>query len=70
MDQASLKNVAHKCASRILKAKSNNEYFSKPFQYAVVDNFLPSEMANFAMENFPPLSCSSWDAYKRQIINV
>jgi hypothetical protein len=60
-NQNALGNIAKECALKILNAAENNNYFSEPFQHIVIDNFLPSEMAELCNDSFPANGDDVWD---------
>jgi len=61
MKQVKSKSTAESCAQKISTAKENGSYEPEPFQYAVIDKFLPRDLAMRAMDAFPPLSDASWE---------
>ena len=61
MKQIELKKLAEDTADKIRRSKVSGCYHSEPFQYVVIDNFLPTSIATMAMEAFPPMTDPSWD---------
>jgi hypothetical protein len=58
--QSQLKQIAIDACRRISKALEGTEYFAKPFQHIVLDNFLPLELASQCLKSFPPTEDESW----------
>lgn len=59
--QAKLKIQAQACAARILAARENVEYFQEPFKHLVLDDFFDDELVANCLDQFPPLTSSTWD---------
>jgi len=57
MKQLELKKIAEDCASKI----KNGIFADLPFKHLVVDDFLPKELAQLCMENFPRIDDSVWE---------
>jgi hypothetical protein len=57
MKQSELKKIAVSCANKITK----NSFFREPYKHLIVDNFLPDDLAQKCMDNFPELSSSEWE---------
>ena len=57
MKQSELKKIADTCASKITK----NGFYQEPYKHLVVDNFLPDDLAQKCMDNFPELSSNVWE---------
>ncbi len=60
MKQDELKKHAKACSFKIKQAKANGSYYDKPFQFAVLDDFLPHDLANAALDYFPSLDHMGW----------
>lgn len=60
MNQDELKKYADACSLKIKQAKENGLYYEEPFQFAVLDNFLPNDLANAALDSFPSLDHKDW----------
>ena len=69
-DQKTLKKIMLECCAKIEDSKKNGHYFSKPFQYCYVDNFLPIQFAEATMEAFPPLGSDCWDSSNDEGIEI
>ena len=61
MKQEELKSIAEKCATRIVESKTDGSYAKEPFQYIIMDEFIPVAFARDAMDAFPPMSDETWD---------
>lgn len=48
-----LRNYSEELATKIKNAKKNNCYNTEPFKHLVIDDFLPSELAEICLKNFP-----------------
>ena len=70
MKQIELKKLAYDTAAKIKASKKNKNYYSDPFQYIVIDNFLPASVAKMAMEGFPKLSHPMWEHINEEGIEV
>jgi hypothetical protein len=57
MKQLELKLSAEECATKI----KNGDFYDLPFKHLVVDNFLPNELAQLCLENFPRIDDSVWE---------
>jgi hypothetical protein len=57
MRQKDLKNIAVLCSEKI----KQGQYFSEPFQYSIIDDFLPENLISAALSGFPPLTEESWE---------
>ena len=66
MNQLDLKEEAILCVNKIAAAKLE----TTPFKYTVIDNFLSANLANEAMNGFPPLSDPCWEHSKDKGIEV
>ena len=69
-NQKILKNVATNCSNKIINAPYNLEYFAKPFQHIVIDNFFPKEFALECAKNFPKFSEKVWEVTNDHGIEV
>ncbi|MDB9880172.1 2OG-Fe(II) oxygenase [Pseudomonadales bacterium] len=58
--QQYLKSCAVLCANKIVGSSANNEYFTAPYKHLVIDDFLPSELADYCLKHFPPLDDAIW----------
>ena len=61
MEQFELKKLADETAKKILLSQKNGNYYQDPFQYVIIDDFLPTPVAKLAMESFPPLTDPCWE---------
>lgn len=66
MNQLELREEANICSRKIKEASLH----TSPFKYTVIDNFLNADLANKAMEAFPPLNDPCWEHSKDQGIEV
>lgn len=66
MSQSNLKHFAEYCQEKILNA----ELHSEPFEHIIVDNFLPEELAQECLDNFPALNDPSWSYSNDEDIEV
>ena len=57
MKQSELKKIADACANKITK----NSFYREPYKHLIVDNFLPGDLAQKCMDNFPELSNNVWE---------
>lgn len=57
MKQLELKQSAEDCAKKI----KNGDFYDLPFKHLVVDNFLPDELAQLCLENFPDIDDAVWE---------
>ena len=57
MKQSELKKIADACANKITK----NSFYLEPYKHLIVDNFLPDDLAQKCLENFPSLSSNVWE---------
>ena len=53
--------MALSCASKIAGAKSDIAYFDEPYKHIVLDNFLPEELADICLSQFPGLDEPGWE---------
>jgi len=65
-----LKLVANELAAMILASKKTGNYYSEPFQYLVLDDFLPIDLANDLLRSFPEASDSCWERSNDQGIEI
>ena len=66
MNQLELREEAIICSRKIREASLQ----ISPFKHTVIDNFLNTDLANKAMEAFPPLSDPCWEHSKDEGIEV
>ncbi len=59
--QSDLKAIASDCAFKIEHASERECYFKEPYQHIVIDNFLPSALAELCLTVFPSLTDPSWE---------
>lgn len=57
--------LSKKSASEVGQALMGDYAFAEPFPHIVLDNFLPSEMANALLENFPNEAKSNDKVYEK-----
>jgi Rps23 Pro-64 3,4-dihydroxylase Tpa1-like proline 4-hydroxylase len=69
-NQKYLKLIANECASKIQNAVHSDEYFDSPFKHLVLDNFLPTELAEQCLEYFPDIDGGEWEHEDVQDIEV
>ena len=65
--QKYLKSCAEKFALKILKAKKNKKFFTKPFKHLVIDNLIDNNFAKNCMRDFPDIKKKIFG--KNQILN-
>lgn len=56
-----IKKIAIECSEKVINAKKSGEVKVKPFKHLVIDNFLPKEMADECLKEFPALNSDVWD---------
>lgn len=61
LNQSQLKIIANECSEKIQKSISNNNFYLSPFKHLVIDNFLPSELAEICLKNFPSTEKNNWE---------
>lgn len=66
MDQSQLAKEATECARKIRSA----ELFEEPFKHLIIDDFLSDDLAQSALNSFPPLSEKGWEHTKEVGIEV
>ena len=59
--QSKLNEMALSCAAKIAGCRSGVEYFDEPYKHIVLDNFLPEELANICLSQFPGLDTPGWE---------
>lgn len=69
-NQKYLKLIANECARKIQNAAHSVEYFDSPFKHLVLDNFLPTELAEQCLEYFPDIDGGEWEYEDTQNIEV
>tara|TARA_Y100000389_G_C17467900_1_gene527399 strand:- start:3358 stop:4134 length:777 start_codon:yes stop_codon:yes gene_type:complete len=70
MKQNNLKKIAENCALKLLETKNKKIFFSKPFKYCVIDNFLPTKIAESCSSKFPKLSDKKWEFSNENDIEI
>lgn len=70
LKQSELKLIAESCAQKIASAANNGAFFQKPYKHLVIDNFLPEDLANICLENFPKTHSEGWDFANDEDIEV
>ncbi len=68
--QENLKDIALKCGGRIENSELNKDYFLEPFKHLVIDDFLPSELANISHDHFPSADEPIWERTNDEDIEV
>lgn len=69
MNNKRLGILANELSDRILSA-SDNEAFSEPFQHIVLDNFLPIDIANDVLRDFPDTTEDCWQRSNDEGIEI
>lgn len=69
-DQLTLKEIAAESCHKIVNMEENEGYFSEPFKHIIVDDFLPGQLADICLENFPDLKDDCWEHANDQDIEV
>jgi len=59
--QEELKKIAQICANKIADAVKDDNFGKYPFKHMVIDDFLPSKLANDCLKNFPSTEQHQWD---------
>lgn len=60
-DQRTLAAFAESACKRLEQVRNGVEYFDEPFRHVVVDDFLPLQLAELCLKNFPDTSDSCWE---------
>jgi hypothetical protein len=68
--KSQLKIIAKRCQEKIRNAIPEEQFFKKPYEHVVIDNFFPDELANICLDNFPSLSDASWEYQNDRDIEV
>ena len=68
--QNELKKIAEGCAAKLLNAADGQSYFDSPYKHIVIDNFLPSELAQICSKAFPNTDNPSWEVTNDQDIEI
>ena len=61
LNQLQLKKIANECASKIIDAEVEKNYFIHPYKHLIIDNFLPDSLAQSCLENFPELNSKNFE---------
>lgn len=61
LSQISLKEIAEDCSKKILNSKPDSEFYIHPYKHLIIDNFLPEELANKCLDNFPSIEENTWE---------
>jgi Rps23 Pro-64 3,4-dihydroxylase Tpa1-like proline 4-hydroxylase len=69
-NQKYLKIAAEECAKKIENAILFSQYFESPFKHLVIDNFLPGNLAQECLENFPDIDEKIWEHANTEDIEV
>jgi Rps23 Pro-64 3,4-dihydroxylase Tpa1-like proline 4-hydroxylase len=59
--QNKLKQFAQQACDKVLAVRPGQEFFTEPYKYFVVDNFLPDELAKSCLNAFPATSEPGWE---------
>ena len=59
--QKKLKKISNICYEKIVESKNSDRFYSSPFKHAVLDNFLPDDFAEFALNSFPAIESDGWE---------
>lgn len=70
MKQKKLKLVAEEIAKKILNSKTTGEYSDDPYQHLVIDNFLPADLAEECLVNFPADDSDEWQRSNDEDIEI
>ena len=70
MKQKELKLVAEEIAKKILNSKTTGEYSNDPYQHLVIDNFLPADLADECLVNYPADDSDEWQRSNDEDIEI
>jgi len=70
MRQNELKKLALDCASKIASLKVGDGLFKEPYSHVIIDDFLPTDIANDCLTHFPELSDSGWEKSHDEDIEI
>lgn len=70
LSQSTLKEIALSSCAKIENAKDDIDYFEYPFKHLIIDNFLPDELAELCLQNFPLPNESNWEYANTKDIEV
>lgn len=59
--QSSLKRIAIDCAKKITDSIDDGKLFLDPFKHIIIDNFLPNNVAEKLLKEFPGSEDPSWE---------
>jgi Rps23 Pro-64 3,4-dihydroxylase Tpa1-like proline 4-hydroxylase len=59
--QNELRVMADNCEARIRTAIEGTEFFTNPYKYIILDNFLDSKLAELCMDSFPNFEDPCWE---------
>lgn len=68
--QKKLKIIAKNLHDKIVKAKINKNFFTKPFEHIIIDNFLEKNLALKVMKSFPKLNKKNWQFSNTRNIEI
>ncbi len=69
-NQMNLKIMAKQCVEKIAGARPGVDFFEEPFKHLVMDNFLPSELADQCLASFPSVVDGEWDHSNDEDIEI
>lgn len=70
LSQTKLKLISHDLSSKISVAAQSENFFNEPFKHFHIDNFLPNELAEACLSNFPSMDDNSWEKTNTPEIEV
>ena len=65
-----LKKYANNIAKKIIRSKTNNQYFIRPFKHLIINNILEKNFAKNCMNNFPDLKNKIWEKSNLEKIEI
>ena len=68
--QNQLRTFSQFSCGKIQRAKLDLDYFEEPFKHIVIDDFLPLELAEQCLNNFPELMHESWEHSNDEDVEV
>ena len=68
--QSELKKIAQECAAKVINAADGQSFFETPYKHIVIDNFLPTELAQACSNGFPGIEDPSWEVTNDKDIEI
>jgi Rps23 Pro-64 3,4-dihydroxylase Tpa1-like proline 4-hydroxylase len=70
LSQTKLKVISDDLSSKISAVAQSEYFFNEPFKHFHIDNFLPNELADACLSNFPSIEDDSWEKTNTPEIEV